>query len=127
MLKREYGAVALLLALIFLSFWNIRKVDTLTSDVSIALSKSQSAAETLDYKTARNYLEEGLLLWQEAESYTHIFIRHSEIDTTTDAFFELKELLYQEEHSACAAAYEKLHYHLNSIRAMEKPSLGSIL
>ena len=127
MMKREYGAITVLIALVLLSFWNIRKIETLTADVGIALSKAQSAAEQLDFKAARKHLDEGMERWLDAEEYTHIFIRHAEIDTTTDAFYELKEILCQEELSSCPAAFEKLRYHLESISTMEKPSLGSVL
>ena len=127
MMKREYGAAALLILLFFLSMWNIRRIDTLTTDVGIALSKSLSAAEKLDFKAARKHLDEGMELWLDADEYTHIFIRHSEIDAATDAFFELREVLCQEELSAFTSAFGKLRYHLESISTMEKPSLGSVL
>lgn len=126
MIKREYGAAALLALLLILSFWNIQKVDELSALVGIELGKSQSAAENLDFKSARNYLSEGLNLWQEERAYAHIFLRHSEVDATTEAFYELKQVLMQEDVSACAAAYELLRYRLECISAMEHPSLGSI-
>ena len=116
--------LALLLAL---SVWNLKSIDTLTGDIEIALSKSQSAAEKLDFKTARQRLDEGLELWLSADSYTHIFLRHPEIDSTADAFYELQQVLMQEDATACAAAYDKLRYHLDSIDGMEHLSFGSIL
>ena len=81
MTKREYTAIAVLALLLALSVWNLKSIDTLTGDIEIALSKSQSAAEKLDFKTARQRLDEGLELWLSADSYTHIFLRHPEIDS----------------------------------------------
>jgi len=126
MMKREAGAAIVLALLILLSGWSIRKAESLCTEVGIALSKSRSAAEKLDYKKAREYFEQGLTLWQEAGSYSHVFLRHSEVDAANDAFYELKEKLTQEEPGAWAAAYDKLRYHLETISAMEKPSLGSV-
>lgn len=127
MTKREYVAIALALLLIALSVWNIESIDSLAGDIEIAMSKSQSAAEQLNFSSANAYLDEGLGRWLAAEGYTHIFLRHPEIDSTADAFYELKEVLMQEDLTACAAAYGKLRYHLDSIRGMEHLSLGSIL
>ena len=47
MTKREYTAIAVLALLLALSVWNLKSIDTLTGDIEIALSKSQSAAEKL--------------------------------------------------------------------------------
>ncbi len=126
MTKREYVAIAVFLLLIALSVWNIESIDSLTGGIEISLSKSQSAAEKLDFGAANAYLDEGLSRWLAAEGYTHIFLRHPEIDSTADAFYELKAVLMQEDLTACAAAYGKLRYHLDSITGMEHLSLGSI-
>ena len=123
MTKREYIAIAVLILLVALSVWNLKSIDALTGDIGIALSKSQSAAEKLDFKAARGYLDR----WLSADSYTHIFLRHPEIDSTADAFYELQQVLMQEDVTACAAAFDKLRYHLNSIDGMEHLSFGSIL
>lgn len=127
MIKREYAAIALAAILLSLSIWNEKSVDALTGGISVALAKSQSAAEKLEFKAAREYMREGLAQWLSAESYTHIFLRHPEIDATADAFYDLAQILSQEDATACAAAYEKLKYHLDSIDGMEHLSLGSIL
>ena len=113
MTKREIIAAVLLALLIALSVYNILSIDALTGDIGIALSKSQSAAEKLDFKAARGYLTEALERWLS--------------DSTADAFYDLQQVLMQEDITACAAAYSKLKYHLASIDQMEHLSLGSIL
>ena len=127
MKRKEFGAAAVLCVLLAFSLWNIRTIDTLTDRILLSLAKSQSCAEKLDIKGAGKNLDEGLELWLEAEGYTHIFIRHSEIDSTTDAFYELRQLIAQGDPAELKPVYEKLRYHLESIDAMEHPSLGSIL
>lgn len=127
MTKRDYIAVGVLAFLLALSAYNLASIDKLTNNIGIALSKSQSAAEKLDFKAARKYLNEGLEIWLDADEYTHIFLRHPEIDSTADAFYELEQILLQEDLTACGAAFDKLRYHLNSIDGMEHLSLGSIL
>ena len=125
-MKRELAAGALLLLLMAGAWWNIRAVDTLTGDILAGLDISQAAEEQGDHLTAQAALAKALNRWLEADSYTHIFIRHAEIDATADAFYELQSQLLSGEGDS-SAAYNKLRYHLDSIQRMEHPSLGSIL
>ena len=92
-----------------------------------ALELARQAAEEGDASRALEELDPALERWLKADSYTHIFIRHSEIDSTADAFYELREVLLAEELEGCDAAYGKLRYHIISIQEMEHPRLGSIL
>lgn len=125
-MKRELAAGALLLLLMAGAWWNIHAVDTLTGDILAGLDASQAAEEQGDHLTAQAALAKALNRWLEADSYTHIFIRHAEIDSTADAFYELQAQLLAGEGDS-SAAYDKLRYHLDSIQRMEHPSLGSIL
>lgn len=125
-MTRELAAGALLALLIAGAWWNIHAVDTLTGDILAGLDASQAAEEQGDHSGAQEALEAALNRWLEADSYTHIFIRHAEIDSTADAFYELQSQLFSGEGDS-RAAYDKLRYHLDSIQRMEHPSFGSIL
>ena len=76
---------------------------------------------------AEEYAEKALQKWLGAEQYTHIFVRHSEIDATADAFYDLMQSLSGGEYDGIEQAYSKLLYHLSSIATMEQISLGSIM
>ena len=125
-MKRELAAGALLLLLMAGAWWNIRAVDRLTGELLAGLDASQAAEEQGNHLAAQAALDKALNRWLEADSYTHIFIRHAEIDSTADAFYELQAQLLAGEGDS-SAAYDKLRYHLDSIQRMEHPSLGSIL
>ena len=125
-MSRELSAGALLLLLIAGAWWNIHAVDTLTQEIMNELDTSQAAEEQGRHLDAQAALDKALKRWLEADSYTHIFIRHAEIDSTADAFYELQGQLLAGEGDS-SAAYDKLRYHLDSIQRMEHPSLGSIL
>ena len=125
-MNREWAAGILLVLLIAGAWWNIHAVDSLTGDILAGLDTSQAAEERGDQAGAQAALEGALNRWLEADSYTHIFIRHAEIDATADAFYELQSQLLSGEGDS-SAAYDKLRYHLDSIQRMEHPSFGSIL
>ena len=64
--------------------------------------------------------------WREAKSYTHIFLRHAELDAVSDAFFEVFIQLGAGDTAAAEGAYDRLEEHLRSIDHMEQISLGAV-
>ena len=125
-MKRELAAAAVLVLLIGISVWNIRKIENLTGDIEIALCKSRAASEELDFRKAREHIADAIALWLEAERYTHSFISHSQISGASQALYELQQTVAEEDIIACSPCYDKLKYILRSIRDTERPSLGSI-
>ena len=123
-MKKEIFALSLLLLLFAASLFNIRYFDHLCLDIAGEVNAALEAGNT---KAAEEHLENALHTWLDADSYTHIFIRHPEIDSTADAFYELGQELAGENGESCRAAYDKLLYHLESIRTMEHLRFGSIM
>ncbi len=125
-MKREWIAAALLALLFALSLWNIAHLDRLIGAIEAELSVSQGLAESGRFREAEEALDRAIARWVGANAYTHIFIRHPEIDASSDAFFELKQLLAEENAEGFPSAFDKLIYHLHSIDEMEQLRLGSI-
>ena len=124
-MRREKAALLLLLTLLALSGWNIRKANRLSTEIGEKLSYAEKAAKAQDFKAAELAMEGAITLWLNAESYTHIFIRHSEIDSFSDAYFELKEAIVSESEET-EPLFDKLRYHIENIADMEKIRLGNI-
>jgi len=125
-MKREICAVLLLAALASGSVWNIRRVDALTDEIREHLELSEKALLSGDKKYAGEQLEAAQRIWLAARAYTRVFMRHPELDQTSDVFFETLRELRGGETRALSAEYERLRYHLDSISEMEHLSLGSI-
>ncbi len=126
-MKRELAAGLLLLTLVGGAIYNIFYVGKLVRDISGDLYASQEALAAGSGERAEKYAESALQKWLGAERYTHIFVRHSEIDATSDAFYELLQDLSAGEYEGIDRAYARLNYHLSSIATMEQISLGSIM
>ena len=125
-MKKEIIALLLLVLLFAASLFNIWYFDRLCMDIAGEVNASAVALERGDIEAAQEHLNSALHTWLDADSYTHIFIRHPEIDSTADAFYELGQAL-EENSESCRAAYDKLLYHLESIRTMEHLRFGSIM
>ena len=125
-MKREWLAIGLLSLLVAGAALNIVRTDQLTSLVKTSLAHSENAARAGDFDTALLSFDNGLSVWQDARSYTSVFLRHPDVDAAADAFYELRQLLLQKESAALPAAYQRLRYHLDMIAYMEHPSAGTI-
>ena len=122
------GCFALLmLALLFaLSLWNIRTLDRLTSSMEEDIALSRGFCESENYSAAEATLRSALQTWKDAEGYTHVFIRHAEVDAASDAFFEALTALRTRNGEEALGAYDKLLYHLRSIDTMEHITLKAV-
>ena len=125
-MKREIAAGLLLLAMLAGSLLNLRYYDALTEQIRSELASSREAADSGDFEAARRLCRSAGELWLGSKKYTHVFIRHQEVDSTSDAFYELMQLLDEENAEGCGAAYNKLLYHIDSNDGMEHPTLGSV-
>ena len=124
-MKREIAAYALLILLTALLLYNIRTLDALIDAVETQICRSSAALQSGNSQLAASELEAAMELWYEAEPYTHIFVRHSEIDAVSDAFFDLNAALRGGE-AQTEDAYLQLLYHLDNVESMERLRWGSI-
>lgn len=125
-MKKELLALALLAAVVFLSIWDLRYLDRLTgpllamTEEACSLARAGKAAEAEE--TARRAQE----AWLKAGPYTHVFLRHPEVDAVSDAFCAFRGAIAGGGPGELTGAYLSLQSRLRGIREMEQPRLGSI-
>ena len=124
-MKKELIAALLLILLFSGTLVNIGINDKMMQRLNAEVKDAYDSAASGDWDTAQQRLDTAISHWLSMDGYTHIFIRHSEIDGTSDAFYELLSAI--EEGDALSPAYGKLLYHIDSISGMEHVSIGSIL
>lgn len=124
-MRREVIAIVLLILLLGILLGNIRCLDNLVEDIEEAVSSSSAAWERGDTQLAVSELETAMERWQSAADYAHIFLRQSEIDAVSDAFFDLFASLRDEEKQS-RDDYLRLFYHLDSLERMDALRLSSI-
>ena len=125
-MKCEKVAVFLSILLIAISAWNIGKADRLSEEIGQKLSLAEKAAKAQDFQGAELAMESAIATWLKAENYTHIFIRHSEIDSCSDCFYDAMDAVQKQDIKEISVSMRKLRYHLESIASMERISLGNI-
>ena len=125
-MKKTFLALALLLGLELLSGWNLRHLQKLTDELCFGVEEARSLAQEGNFTAADEALARSLDRWLDADGYTHVFIRHSEIDAATDIFYDLRGSILAQETETVEAEAEKLLYHLRSIYTMERVSIRSV-
>ena len=123
-MKKAALAGAVMIIMLAISLWNVRHLDRLTDGLETTLHASRERWEQGDAAAAAELARLALEEFYAAEGYTHVFIRHAEVDGAADAFYDLLAALAEGE--AAGPAYERVSAHLRTIDAMEHLTLKSV-
>lgn len=125
-MKKELIA-AVLLAVIFAGVMlNIRASEKIVSSLMSEVDAAYAQLKSGDSESAAETLDKAIEHWLTLDGYTHIFIRHSEINSTTEAFFQFRSDIGSGDADTADGSYGLLSETLRSIMTMEQISLGSI-
>lgn len=125
-MRKELAAAIILALLLTGVMVNIRVASNIILGLKEDVTAAYQSAEKGDFDRAKPQLDAAVEHWMSLDGYTHIFIRHSEINSTTEAYFQLKSDIYAEDMGAVEGSYGLLMATLDSLMTMEQLSLGSI-
>ncbi len=124
-MKRELIAIVLLLTLLVLSLANVRYIEDKSADLMENIDAAESLLESGDTPGAENAIRSSLDTWLSWKSYTHIMLRHTEIDAITDAYYELL-VGVQNGGEAPRAAFGALRQKLRDLSEKERVGAGTL-
>ena len=125
-MKKEIAAAVLLAVLFAGVIVNIRISENMVLSLSDEVDAAYLSLKSGNSQEASRQLDKAIDNWLTLDGYTHIFIRHSEINSTTEAFFQMKSDVSSGDADAAEGSYALLKETLNSLMTMEQISLGSI-
>ena len=125
-MKKEVFALLLLLLMVVGCLLNLRYLKRFTDTLLTETEEAWQAVQENDWERARSCTEQLLQQWKDADGYTHVFIRHSEISMTTEAICSFLGHLSQESPGDTYGAWQALRAQLESLYGMERLSFGSI-
>ncbi len=126
-MKREFVALAVVLAILTASIVNGHYVERRTSEFSHDLHIAQELYDSGAREEATTKVSDSLKGWLKWKSYAHIMLRHSEVDNVTEAYFDLLSDMEDEEADVPAASFGKVEQLLKNVSDMEQLSIGAIL
>lgn len=124
-MRKMYAGILILAVLLCAAVYNVHYLDSKMDRLLAYVDTAGTMAGLGQTDSAAAVLSQALSYWDSMGSYTHVFIRHSEIDATSDAFYDCLDCI-QDGEADTDAALGKLRSHLCSIVDMEHLSLGSI-
>lgn len=125
-MKKEIFAAAILVLLAAISAWNLNYAQKLTTELSQAVDASIEMAKSGQWQKAASIAESASEKWNSADSYTQIFMGHTELELTTDAFGDYLGELYRCDLGGARGAHQKLIEHIKTIYEMERITLKSV-
>lgn len=125
-MKKELCAFLAIISLIAISIGGYTHLSHMTDKLSEHMDIALLAIKSESYDKAQYELEEALKIWNSEEQYTHTFIRHSEVDSVSDAFYDAITEATAENKAEAQVCIRKLLYHINSIQSMERITLRSV-
>ena len=125
-MKKEIAAAIILIALFAGVMLNIKVSGNIILSLEDDVTAAYESARNGDFDRAKPQLDAAIEHWMSLDGYTHIFMRHSEINSTTEAYFQLKSYIYAEDIGAAEGSYSLLMADLDSLMTMEQISFGSI-
>ena len=93
-MKKSIAALVILLILAAGAWGNLRYLEHFLGELETQVLASREAE---DRDEAIALLRESLDQWNAAAGYTHVVLRHSDVDNTTDAYYGLLQQLVDEE------------------------------
>ena len=126
-MKKEWFAIALLICVVLGSVLNLRSLQAFTQTLDAQIEKAVIEADAENWTAAELLTEEAMREWEKKDKYTHVFIRHGEIDAVTDAFCALLGTIRSRDHATLFAAQLSLRNRIAELYEMERITPGSIL
>ncbi|MEF9971283.1 MAG: DUF4363 family protein, partial [Oscillospiraceae bacterium] len=118
-------AAVLLLVIFGLLLLNIAYLDDRTELFVSQIEFAEKLENAGKRGVATKQVEGSLAQWLAWGKYSHIMLRHSEVDQVTDAYFQLIEEL-ESENGAQSAAYARLKEKLHSIAGVEHITFDTV-
>ena len=125
-MKKELVALLLLLLILAGNIWNQRRLDRLAAGLDRLTEEAFASARDGRWQEAEEAAGKAAQEWTKAGNYTHIFIRHTDIDALTAAFCDYRGAIAGRETGEIYAVYLRLNTGIRSLQSMERLSAGSI-
>jgi hypothetical protein len=125
-MRKEIVTACFLLLLLAAAFVNTHFLNKLTGDVVALVEAAEKSALEDKWDEAEKKAEKASELWTGSDTYTHLVLRHNEIEAATDLLYGFLEQVYAKEEGAVKGAAQAAVARLESISSIEKVRFGSV-
>ena len=125
-MKKELFTAFLLIGIFAACLANVSYIGKLTDEINKLICQSQELAAEGNWQASAEAAEESVRVWHEHDAYIHIVLKHADIDSATDAIYDLLAEVYSHSAGNVDGTALRAHYHFECIYNMERISFGSL-
>ena len=125
-MKKELLALLTIILLTAGAIGNLTHLNQTANQISDHIDYCVQYCSRDDYVSANTEILKAIQVWENAEHYTHVFVRHSEIDSISDLFYDAQSAIQGQQKHEAKCMLAKLKHHANSLVSMERVSIGTI-
>ena len=125
-MKKEIFVGAFLILMLAAAFVNIHFLNKLTGDIIVLIEQAEEAVLAENWRAAEENAEAAANLWDASDTYTHLVLRHPEIESATDALYGLLEQIYAQQGGAALGKALAAKARIQSLALIEEIRFGSI-
>ena len=125
-MKKEICAALALLLLFIGALSNLTHLNKIMEQIQTHIDYSLLYCSLEDYVAAHTETTKAKQIWEDEERYSHVFIRHSEIDKMNDIFYDVLSAIQSHEKYEAEYHLKKLQHYADNLVVMEQLSLGSV-
>jgi len=125
-MKKELAAIFVLVLVFATSLINIHFLNRLTSDIASLVEQADTFIREENWERAGDRAQKAFDRWENSDSYTHIVLRHSEIESVSVALGDLIKEIYAENAGAARGAARSAAERVRSVSSVERLRLNNI-
>ncbi len=124
-MKKEIAAAVLLAAILAGTLINVHYINRMSAELTLIAEDAASCARAGDWEGAQAAAGRLVDRWDGLDSYTHIIMHHSQIDSATDAMYSLFVSACSQDEGTAAEA-RSVQERIRSLASIERLRFGSI-
>lgn len=125
-MKKELAALFVLVLVFAVSLVNIHFLNRLTGNIVSLVEQADTFIREENWERAGDRAQKAFDRWENSDSYTHIVLRHSEIESVSVALGDLIKEIYAENAGAARGAARSAAERVRSVSSVERLRLNNI-
>lgn len=125
-MRKTLSGAALLLILLCAAIFNSHYQKRFLGDMLDEAADAEKLVYSGNVEAGLETLYSLLNRWDAWEEYSHVFIRHTDVEEVSSSFYELLSDLCENDTGSARGSFLSLRHSIESIIKMEQPRFGSI-
>lgn len=125
-MRKEVLAGVVLALMMAAAVLNVRALDSLTEEIVGYIALAEASAADGEWENAEKHVSAAIEVWTSRATYTHIVLRHTDIEAADEQLYSLLKDVYMQDKAAVKGSALEATERINSILSIERIKIGSV-